>query len=122
MAEREAFPPALNPFLGTPESKRFQGPDPGPLTAREGRELKSRAAVDLSTISNYVSHLVAEDLRQKGRRRPVAGANPAEKRRLYSIALYLTAGERKRLEAAAEAERRSVSAYVARVILAELRA
>jgi hypothetical protein len=60
-----------------------------PPTAREVRELKARAAADLRTISNYVSHLVGEELKGKGRRRAPAGAKPGEKRRPYSIALYL---------------------------------
>ncbi len=38
----------------------------------------------------------------------------------YNIRLYLTAAERKQLEAAAEAERRSLSSYMGRVIVAEL--
>jgi hypothetical protein len=55
------------------------------------------------------------------RRRLGPVANPAEKRRPHSVQLYLTAPERKRLEARARAERRSLSGYVARVIAAELR-
>ncbi len=93
-----------------------------PLTLSEVRELKARAAADLRTISNYVSYLVAEDLKRMDRRRAAAGANPGKKRKRkpYAIALYLTAQERKRLEARAKAERRSLSGYVARVIAAEL--
>ncbi len=74
------------------------------LTASEVRELKARAAADLRTISNYVSYLVVEELRRKGRRRSPAGARPGDKRRFYDLQLYLTATERKRLEAAAKAE------------------
>ena len=47
-------------------------------------------------------------------------ADPTEKRRYFDVQLYLTAAERKRLEARAEAERRSVTGYVARVIVSEL--
>ena len=91
------------------------------LTTAEVRELKTRAAADMRTISNYVSHLVVEELKRKGRRRSPAGAKPGDKRRFYALQLYLTVTERKRLEAAAKADRRSVSGYVARVIAAELR-
>ncbi len=90
------------------------------LTAREARELGARAETDLRTIANYVSHLVVEELKRKGRRRSPAGARPGDKHRFYAVQLYLTATERKRLEAAAKAERRSVSGYVGRVIVAEL--
>jgi hypothetical protein len=68
------------------------------------RDLKARAAADLRTISNYVAHLVAEELKRKGRGQTHGGAKPGEKRRPYSIALYLTARERERLEAAAREE------------------
>ncbi len=89
------------------------------LTPREVRDLKARAAADLRTISNYVSFLVVEELKRKGRRRSPAGARPGDKRRFYALQLYLTATERKRLEAAARAERRSLSSYVGRVIVAD---
>ena len=91
------------------------------LTRSEVRELKARAAADLRTISNYVSYLVVEDLKRKGRRRSPAGAKPGDKRRFYALQLYLTVTERKRLEARAKAERRSLSGYVGRVIVAGLR-
>ena len=67
-----------------------------------------------------MSYLVAEELKRKDRRRSPAGAKPGDKRRFYALQLYLTATERKRLEAAAKAERRSVSSYVGRVIVGEL--
>ncbi len=90
------------------------------LTAGEVRELKARAAADLRSVSNYVSFLVVEELKRKGRRRSPAGARPGDKRRFYAVQLYLTSAERKRLEAAAKAERRSVSGYVGRVVVGEL--
>jgi len=62
------------------------------LTPTEVRELKARAAADLRSISNYVSFLVVEELKRKGRRRSRAAANPGEKRKPYEIALYLTDG------------------------------
>ncbi len=64
------------------------------LTASEIRELKARAAADLRTISNYVSVLVVEELKRKGRRRSPAGARPGDKRRFYALQLYLTVSER----------------------------
>jgi hypothetical protein len=67
-----------------------------------------------------VSFLVMEDLKRKGRRQPLAKTKAGEKRRPYAIALYLTATERKQLEGAAKAERRSLSGYVARVIVSGL--
>ncbi len=90
------------------------------LTTSEVRELKARAAADLRSISNYVSFLVVEELKRKGRTRSPAGVKPGEKRKPYAIVMYLTATERRRLEAAVRAERRSVSGLVARVIAAEL--
>ena len=65
------------------------------LTASEIRELKARAAADLRTISNYVSFLVVEELKRQEPRPPSAGASLDDRRRPYSIALYLTAAERK---------------------------
>jgi hypothetical protein len=74
-------------------------------------------AADVRSISNLVTHLVLESLK---RRRIGPEANPRERRSPYAIPLYLTAAGRKRLEARARAERRSLSGYVARVIAAEL--
>ena len=56
-------------------------------------------------------------MKRKGRRRELGRANPGEKRRPYLIALYLKAVERRRLEAAAKGERRSVSRYVGRMLV-----
>jgi hypothetical protein len=66
-----------------------------------------------------VSFLVVNSLKRK-RKGIGPAANPNEKRRPFSLQLYLTAAERKRLEARAKAERRSLSSYVARVIAGEL--
>ena len=81
---------------------------------------RGRAAANVRSISNYVSYLVVEELKRKGRRRLPAAARPGDKRRFYAVQLYVRVAERKRLEAAAKAERRSVSGYVGRVIVAEL--
>ena len=64
-----------------------------PLTRAEVRQLKARAEADLRSISNYVSHLVAQDLKRAGAQG--SGSPPAAsgKREPYSIALYLTASE-----------------------------
>lgn len=91
-----------------------------PLTRAEVRQLKARAKADLRSISNYVGHLVAQDLKRAGGQGsgdPPAGGG---KREPYSIALYLTASERRQLEAKAAADRRSVSGYVGKLILGAL--
>jgi hypothetical protein len=51
---------------------------------------------------------------------PLKTDDPNEKRKPDPIPLYLTATERRRLEVRANAERRSLSGYVARVIAAAL--
>ena len=88
-----------------------------PLSAREVRELRARAVADMRTVSNYLSHLVVGSLKRK---RIGPEADPTEERRYYHVQLFLTANERKRLEARAAVERRSVTGYVARVIVGEL--
>lgn len=87
------------------------------LSAREVRERKARAATDLKTISNYVSHLVVEELKRKRRRRS-AEARPGEKRQPLPDRVVPDGGG---AEAAGGDRRRgSVSGYVGRIIVAEL--
>jgi hypothetical protein len=91
------------------------------LTRAELKELRARASADLRSVGNYVSYLVAKHVNQKGhRRRMSVAANPSEKRTPRSVPIYLTPAEEKKLLARGKAERRSISAYVARVIISEL--
>ena len=76
-----------------------------------GKTGASASALQGSRMKRF--RRLVEDLNRKGRQRSPTGANPGDKRRFYALQLYLTGTERKRLEAAARAERRSVSGYVA---------
>ncbi len=87
--------------------------------AREGRppviHVLKRATKSLTDASPH--------LQRKGqtRRRAAAGATPGERRVSYDIAVQITAAEKKKLQARARAEMRSVSKYVAKVVLENLR-
>ena len=88
------------------------------LTRAEIRELKQRAAADGRSIAAYVAVLLLEDLK-KGKpvlRTSHLGRKPEE----YNINLPLGLLSRAKLEARAKAEVRSLSGYVARVIVEEL--
>ncbi len=92
------------------------------LTRREIQQLEATAAADLRSISNYVSLLVVEHLRRKHqtRRRAAAGANPGERRVSYDIAVQIGPAEKKKLQARARAEMRSVSKYVTKLVIEDL--
>ncbi len=88
------------------------------LTRAEIRELKQRAAADGHSIAAYVSVLLIEDLK-KGKpvlRTSHLGRKPEE----YNINLPLGLLSRAKLEARARAEMRSLSGYVARLIVKDL--
>ena len=89
--------------------------DPG-LTKREARALEARAAEEMRGIGNYVAWLIT----RKPRRRRT-GAKLSDKREPYGIAVPLSTADRKALEERADAELRSLSNYVATLILEELR-
>ncbi len=92
------------------------------LTRAESQRLEANAAADLRSVSNYVSRLVVEDLRRahSTRRRSTTAAKPGERRVTYDVAVQITAPEKKKLQARARAEMRSVSNYVAKLVLGDL--
>ena len=92
------------------------------LTSREIRQIQARAAEDMRSIGNYVALLVIEDLdrpagdrRQRGRVSP-----PGGQRVSYAIGLPLTAAQRAELKTRARDQVRSVSSYVAKLIVTDL--
>ena len=92
-----------------------------PLTHSEIKRLEARAAGEVGSVANYVAWVIQQDLaaKPKHRRLPL-DANPREKRTGYEVNLTLTIPERRELEKRAEAERRSLSNYVARLVVGEL--
>lgn len=93
------------------------------LTRAEIQQLKAKAAADLRSISNYVSKLVVEHLRRAKhtRKRGAPVANPGDRRASYHIAIQISPAEKKKLQARARAEMRSVSNYVAKLVIEDLR-
>ena len=94
------------------------------LTEQETRRLQARAKANLRSIADYVSRLIEVDLRKRSSRttgRGVRGAGPNDRRATYNIGMMLTAEQRKRIEAKAEHEGRSLSSYVTRVIVEAVR-
>ena len=88
------------------------------LTKAEITELKHRAAADGRAVGQYVAVLVMEDL-MKGK--PVLrSSNPGRKTQPYEINCIVGGMTREKVEARAKAEVRSLSAYVARVIVQDL--
>ncbi len=77
----------------------------------------------MRSIGSHVALLLIEDLRRHGpgRGRPAGGVSLGDKRSAYEVAVPLTAEQKKRLEARARDEVRSVSSLVALLIVADLR-
>ncbi len=92
------------------------------LTEREIRGLQARAAADMRSVGRTVALLLIEDLRRRGPRRgrPAGGVSLGDKRSAYGIAVPLTAEQKRKVEARARDEVRSVSSYVALLIVAAL--
>ncbi len=92
------------------------------LTRGEVRELQARAAADMRSVGRTVALLLIEDLRRRGsgRSRRASGVSLGAKRSGYEIAVPLTAEQRRKVEARARDEVRSVSSYVALLIVAAL--
>ena len=74
-------------------------------------------------MGNYVAFLVVQPLKGKGRRklRPLPATLPGDDRVSYGIAVPLTPDQKAELEAKAQKQMRSVSSYVALVIVENLR-
>ena len=92
------------------------------LTRGEVRELQARAAADMRSVGRTVALLLIEDFRRRGpgRERSAGGVSRGDKRRAYEVAVPLTPGQKRKVEARARDELRSVSSYVALVIVAAL--
>jgi len=115
---------------GTPPKNRRQQPrtgrkirlrvDPQP-TPTEIRKLEARAAEDLRGLGNYVSWLIAKDLAKNPKTRRNTGAKATDKRQPCDIAIPMTTANRRQLKQRADAEMRSITSYVAVVILESFR-
>ena len=92
------------------------------LTRAESQRLEANAAADLRSVSNYVSRLVVDDLQRAHgtRRRSAAAAKPGDRRATYDVNVYITAPEKKELQALAMADMRTVSSYVTQLVLEDL--
>ena len=92
------------------------------LTSREIRQIQARAAEDMRSLGNYVALLVIEDLERPagGRRQRGRVPPPGGRRVSYSIGAPLTAAQRAEFKARATDQVRSVSSYVARLIVNDL--
>ncbi len=93
------------------------------LTRGEVREIQARAAADMRSVGSYVAWLLIEDLRRRGpgRGRPAGGVSRGDKRSAYEVAVPLTAEQKRKVEARARPGVRSVSSYLALLIVAALR-
>ena len=91
------------------------------LTKDEVGRLESRAAGEARSVSNLIEWIIASELAPgKRRARKPRDSDPKRKRRAYDVAPFLTIPERRELEKRAEAERRSLSGYVTRLVLAAI--
>ena len=89
-----------------------------PLTRQEIKRLEARAAGEVRSVANYIAFVIQQDLATKpSRKRPPLDASPRHKRTGYEVNLTLTIPERWELEKRAGAERRSLSNYVARLVV-----
>ncbi len=92
------------------------------LTPGEIRQLQARAAANMRSVGRTVALLLIEDLRRRGpgRGRPAGGVSLGDKRSAYEVSVSLTAEQKKRVEARARTEVRSVSSHVALLNVADL--
>ena len=92
-----------------------------PLTRQEIKRLEARAAGKVRSVANYVAWVIQQDLAAKGKRKRAAlDGDPSRERVAYDVNLTLTIPERRDLEKRAGAERRSLSGYVARLVVGEI--
>ncbi len=90
------------------------------LTREEARKLEARAAADLRPVANYVTYLIAQDLRRKRRSGRRTSAKPGDDRIGYELVVPITIPDRRELEERARKELRSLSGFVARLIVEDL--
>ena len=92
------------------------------LTRAEIQTLKDRAASDLRSVAAYTLWLVSQEMNGTVRRRrgSVAGGGPKDQRIALHINLVMPRAMRDQLLRRAEAELRSASSYVGRVIVEAL--
>ena len=92
------------------------------LTEREVKKLQARAAADMRSVGGYVALLLIEDLKRRGpgQARKASSVPPGDPRSAYEIAVPLTPEQKRKVEAQARDEVRSVSSYVALLIVAAL--
>ncbi len=90
------------------------------LTPAEARGLEARAAADFRSVGNYVAWLIAQDLSAKRKTQRQTKAKPGDEREGYSINAPITIPDRRELEERARKELRSLSGYVARLIVENL--
>ena len=79
-----------------------------------------REAADLRPVANYIAHLIAQDLRDKRRSGRRTSAKPGEDRVGYNLVVPITIPDRRALEERARKELRSLSGYVARLIVEDV--
>ncbi len=92
------------------------------LTRSEIAQVEAAAAADLRSVGNFVSKLVVEALSRSARRRQTdAPAKPGDQRVAYGVRIWLTAVQKKKLDAQARAEMRSMGTYVTKLVLEYLR-
>ena len=87
------------------------------LSAQERKQLGARAAADLRTVGNLVTHMLLAALAKKGRVRVQAAQAERSK---YTVHFRLTSQQRRELERRAEAEGRLVANYVTAVVVSRL--
>ncbi len=109
----------LRPRLKPPKGRVSLEPK---LTASEVKKLRARAAANMRSIAGYVAFLIIQHLsgRGNGRKRRETAANPRDKRVSYAVSVMLRLEHREKLEDRAEADGRSVSSFVARLIVEDL--
>jgi hypothetical protein len=90
------------------------------LTREETRKLEARAAADLRPAANYVAYLIVQDLRDKRRSGRPTSAKPNDKRIGYELVVPITISDRRELEERARQELRSLSGYVAKLIVEDV--
>ena len=90
------------------------------LTREEARKLELRGAADLRPVANYVAHLIAQDLRRKPRAGRPTSAKPGDKRIGYELRVPITIPDRRELKERARQQLRSLSSYVAKLIVEDL--